>query len=115
MHRHTDIAPRPSPSTTAWDRARSTPDEHGRVGRPPSSYLTTAQWDSIAAALPLSRRQLQIVRCIFDGLDERSMSRQLGIATGTIHTYLDRLYKKLGVRCRCELIVLVFVVYLVHE
>lgn len=115
MPGQTDIAPRPMPSTPAWHGARSVPDEHGPVARKPSSYLTRAQWNCIAAALPLSRRQLQIVRCIFDGLDEPSMSRQLGIATGTVHTYLDRLYRKLGVKCRCELIVRVFVTYLGHE
>lgn len=115
MPGQTDIAPRLMPSTTAWDRAGSSPHEQVRVGRKLSSYLTRTQWNSIAARLPLSRRQLQIVRCIFDGLDEPAMSRQLGIATGTIHTYLDRLYKKLGVSCRCELIVRVFIAHLVHE
>lgn len=80
-----------------------------------SAHLTGAQWHLIAETLTLAPRQLQIVQAVFDGLDERHMATELGIAKGTIHTYTQRLYQKLGVNCRCELIVRVFLAYLSAE
>ena len=78
----------------------------------PSSQVGNDQWHSIAAFLDLSARQLQIARCVFDGLDEASISRELAISSHTVHTHLDRLYKKLHINSRCELVVRVFLAYL---
>jgi DNA-binding NarL/FixJ family response regulator len=69
----------------------------------------------IADSLDLSDRQLEIVRCVFDGLDETSISRELDISHHTVHTYLDRLYRKVGVKSRCELVVQVFLAYLSRQ
>ena len=87
----------------------------GRTSIRPASYLTNSEWRSIAALLHLSDRQLQVVRCIFNNLDESSIGRELGVAAGTVHTHLDRLYRKLGVRCRSEVMVRIFLAYLAHR
>lgn len=87
----------------------------GRPGLNPSSYLTKAQWRSLAVSLQLSDRQLQIVRHTFDGQDEAAIAGALGISSHTVHTYMDRLHRKLGVHCRCELIVRLFLTYLAAE
>ena len=86
-----------------------------RVAQRPSTLLRKAQWRVIADALDLSDRQLEIVRCVFDGLDEASISRELDISHHTVHTYLDRLYRKLAIKSRCELIVQVFLAYLSRQ
>ena len=85
---------------------------NGCVRRNPTSYLTHDEWCSMGASLGLSERQLQIVQRVFDGQDEASISRVLDISPHTVHTHMERLYRKLGVRCRCELIVRVFLAYL---
>ena len=77
-----------------------------------SLALSDDKWRSIAESLGLSRRQLQIVRCVFDGLDEPSIGHQLRVFSHTVHSHLNRLYKKIRVKSRCELIVLVFLNYL---
>ena len=56
-------------------------------------------------------RGLEIVQCIFDDRTEAGMARQLGISAHTIHTHLERLYRKLGVSTRCAAVVCVFVEY----
>ena len=81
----------------------------------PSTRLRKAQWRVIADALDFSDRQLEIVRCVFDGLDEASISRELDISHPTVHTYLDRLYRKLAIKSRCELMVQVFLAYLSRQ
>lgn len=82
------------------------------IGEAPSSRLSSDEWGCIADSLDLSSRQLQIVQCVFDGLDEPSIGRALGLSCHTVHAHLNRLYKKVGVKSRCELIVRVFVAYL---
>jgi len=81
-------------------------------GGNPSSHLSDDQWRLIGMALGLSPRHLQIVRCIFDGLDEAAIARELGLSSCTVHAYMDRLHKKLRARSRCDLIVQVFLAYL---
>ncbi len=82
------------------------------IGEPPSSHMSTDEWRSIAGILGLPRRQLQIVQCVFDGLDEPSIGQELGLSSHTVHAHLNRLYKKIHVNSRCELIVRVFLAHL---
>lgn len=87
------------------------PEPSGWTVQPPSSCLSDDEWRSIQQTLGLSRRQLQIVLRIFDGLREESIGRQLGISSHTVHAHLNRLYGKLHVKSRSELIVCVFLTY----
>ena len=73
--------------------------------------LSQAQWCSIALSLGLSSRELQIVQCIFDGRHELETAHVLGISAHTVRTHLKRLYRKLGVGNRCELLVRIFAAY----
>lgn len=94
-----------------FDRAEA----DGWIGGPPSSHLSNDEWQRIADSLRLSARQLQIARCVFDGLDEPSIGHQLGVSSHTIHSHLNRLYTKIRVKNRCELIVRVFLAYIAPE
>jgi DNA-binding CsgD family transcriptional regulator len=76
------------------------------------TLLSDDQWRLMRLSLRLSARELQIVQCIFDGQIEAAIALRLGISAHTVHTYMRRLYRKLGVRDRCELLVRVFAAYL---
>ena len=62
------------------------------------------QWLRIAASMELTRRELEIVRLIFEDEQERSIAKELGVSVNTIHTQLKRLYLKLGVTSRVGLV-----------
>ena len=79
------------------------------------ALFSDEQWDSIAGSLKLSAREFQIVQAIFDNEIEAAIGAQLGISSHTVHTYLERLYRKLGVGSRCGLLVRVFAEYLVLQ
>ena len=76
---------------------------------PGRSIFSAQQWLSLGRSLRLSDRELEIVQCIFDDDTEAAMARRLGISAHTIHTHLERLYRKLGVASRCAAVVCVFV------
>lgn len=79
----------------------------------PSRYLvvTEDRWRSIAALLNLSPRELQIVQHFFSGENEAITAFNLDISVHTVHTHISRLYRKLDVHDRCELLLLLFNAY----
>jgi DNA-binding CsgD family transcriptional regulator len=55
--------------------------------------------------LRLSERELQFVRQVLEDRKEESIAYELGISPHTVNTYLQRLYAKLRVASRAQLIV----------
>ena len=76
--------------------------------------LTVDEWESLAEALQLTPRELDIVRCFLLGKSEIGVGRDLGISTNTVHTHLGRIYKKLEVRSIAGLILRIFTTYVEH-
>jgi DNA-binding NarL/FixJ family response regulator len=66
------------------------------------------EWRSLASCLGLSPRECGIVRAVFDGNSEKDTAERLGLSPHTVHTYLWRIYRKLQVQSREELLVRVF-------
>ena len=59
---------------------------------------------SDAAAGLLSRREQEVVRYMCDGLTNRDIARTLGLSEHTVKNHLFRIYAKLGVEKRAEVI-----------
>ena len=78
-----------------------------------STLLKDNAWAAIGTSLRLSGRELQIVRCLIQaGLDtDDEIGDVLGMSPHTVHTHLERLYKKIGVASRSHLILRVFAEY----
>jgi len=66
------------------------------------------EWRALATALGLSPREFGVVRSVFDGASEKRIAEQLGLSPHTVHTYVWRIYRKLHVGSREELLVRVF-------
>jgi len=86
----------------------------GSAGRR-SGFLPDEKWDALSHRLRLSRREFEIVRCIIDGSSEAGIARTLSISTHTVHTHLERLYRKLDVSTRSDLVVRLFAAYVTIE
>ena len=76
------------------------------------SLLPARTWRSIARSLSLSPREFQIVLHVFDDAKEGDIAHRMNISAHTVHTHLERLYRKLGVGTRGGMIVRVFAEYL---
>jgi DNA-binding NarL/FixJ family response regulator len=74
-------------------------------------FLQDREWSAIVASLRLCKRETEVVSGIIAGESEARLAERLGISTHTVHTYIDRLYRRLAVRSRCELVVRIFEVY----
>lgn len=56
------------------------------------------------AANTLSSREEEVVRCVALGMRNSEVARQLSISEETVKTHLNRIFRKLGVRDRVELV-----------
>lgn len=74
--------------------------------------LTVSQWTAVGMSLRLSPRELQIVQEVFDDLKEAAIADDLGISAHTVHTHLERLYRKVGARGRTTMAVRIFAEHL---
>jgi DNA-binding NarL/FixJ family response regulator len=87
-------------------------DTYSQTRIPRSSMLSDAAWLAIAGSLDLSKRQIDIVHAVFDDATEYTIGQDLGISLHTVHTHLERIYHKLGVHDRIELVLRVLAEFL---
>ena len=60
---------------------------------------------TISELLGLSPREFQLTQAIFDGMGESEMAQALRISPNTVSCYLGRIYRKVGVSGRVQLVV----------
>jgi DNA-binding CsgD family transcriptional regulator len=53
---------------------------------------------------PLTKREKEVVVLLVSGGSTRQIAEQTGLTVATVHTYLKRIYSKLGVHSRVELV-----------
>lgn len=73
-----------------------------------SQLFTRREWIDLTNQLGLSGRQAQIARCLLEGRGDKQVAHELGITVPTVRTYLGRMFVKLDVQDRNELIVNIF-------
>ena len=74
----------------------------------PPLPLPQKLWNQIAKSLKLSPQQKRIVELILRSACDKQIAMMLGIKKPTVRTHLDRLFRRLDLNDRCELILLVF-------
>jgi DNA-binding CsgD family transcriptional regulator len=91
-----------------------------RVHRPselraPSELLAPSEWNAIIGVLHLSPREAQMVQIAFHDESVLIIAGRLGVSEHTVHTYRERLFRKLGVRTFCQVLSVVFAAFLVNS
>ncbi len=78
----------------------------------PSEYFDESEWRVVADRFDLSNRQLEVLRCLFDGTDRITTAERLRMSVHTVHTHVCRLYRKFRVNSCCGLMVRLFLTLL---
>ena len=86
-----------------------------RNGLPGRSLLDDEEWRVLSDALGLSSRELQLIHGVLGGQRDSSIAEDLGISTHTVRTHFERLYRKLEITSRSELIVRIFAEYVSQQ
>jgi len=58
--------------------------------------------------VPLSKREHEVVHCVADGLSNREIALRLNLTEHTVKNYLFRIFDKLGVSSRVEVVLYAF-------
>src|SRR5262249_58910718 len=79
---------------------------------PGVGMISPEDWVSIAQQLHLSPRELTVAVLIFEGNSRYQIAKRMGRATGTVRTYIDRVFVKLNVSDRLGLVLRILRVHL---
>ncbi|MGH8221365.1 MAG: response regulator transcription factor [Woeseiaceae bacterium] len=74
-------------------------------------FLEVDEWHEICSELCLSPRETEIAEQILLGQREMSIAENLSISSHTVHSHIERLYRKLNVHSRCALVSAFFRLY----
>jgi DNA-binding NarL/FixJ family response regulator len=69
---------------------------------PPGTASGTAR--SNAAAMHLTPREQNVLRCVFEGLSNKEMAYELGVSVSSVKATLQHLFDKMKVRTRGQLV-----------
>jgi DNA-binding CsgD family transcriptional regulator len=72
------------------------------------SPLRATEWEVLRLGLSLSTRESQIARLVLDDVPEEEIAMRLSISPHTVHAHMGRLYKKLQVHSRHQLVLRFF-------
>jgi two-component system nitrate/nitrite response regulator NarL len=75
----------------------------GALSEPRHFRLTDARGGEL-----LSKREEDVVRCVAEGFKNREIANELGLSENTVKNYLFRIFDKLGISNRVELILYAF-------
>ena len=89
------------------DDSNATPAEVSR-----NRILDERTLSCLCDHLCLSPRETQIVQRLFLDTKEQSIARSMGISAHTVRTHVERLYRKLHVTTRTELVVRLYEAFL---
>ncbi len=69
-----------------------------------AALLSDRAWHEIARTLDITKRELQIVQAVFDNQHETEIAKRFKLSPHTVHMHMNRLFKKLNVTSRTELV-----------
>ena len=87
---------------TLMDAVRAVMDGH--VWMPPALQAEITAQALQSETEPLSSREREIVRAVALGLRNAEVAQRLAIAEATVKTHLNKVFQKLGIRDRTELV-----------
>jgi DNA-binding CsgD family transcriptional regulator len=74
-------------------------------------FLADHEWFRMCRALGLSPREEEITRLVLAAHNEDMIAAALVISIHTVHAHMERIYRKLRVHSRTELVIKIFETY----
>jgi DNA-binding CsgD family transcriptional regulator len=97
-----------NPHLSSNSNGHAKPSVTPRIAMTWAAPIPEHLWPIIAEALTLSDRETAVVKRMLDDKKELAIAMELHISPHTVHTHVERIYRKLGVASRVELIRVVY-------
>jgi DNA-binding NarL/FixJ family response regulator len=69
-----------------------------------TDLLSEQEWTSVRQKLGLSTQQAEMVRGLLQAKGDKEIAQSMGISVPTVRTYMSRVFHKLGVEDRIEVV-----------
>jgi DNA-binding NarL/FixJ family response regulator len=89
---------------TSTTKALPGPHAFGLPEKPGIDFMSGEAWVQVGERANLTTRELTVAILIFEGETRSAIARRLGCAPGTVRVYIDRLFAKLNVQDRVDLV-----------
>jgi len=104
MRHRSEAVPKVACPPGATRRIHESPRPSGSA----KAHVDDSAWLDAGHRLAISRRELEILRLLFDGQGEKQIAARLSISERTVHAHITRLYLRLAVHNRAQLLVRIF-------
>ena len=78
-------------------------------------FFSNAQWKHLQKCYRFSDRQMQILKLLFAGLDSDRIAKKLKIRYNTVKSHFSKIYKRVGVQSKTELVMQIFQLVQTHN
>lgn len=94
-----------------WQVGRRAKSSAEYVKSLPRPLFNAGEWRCISTALCLSPMQTKVVALVIAGKTDRQIAIDLGVGISTVRAHLDKIFIRLGISGRAELIACVFATF----
>lgn len=70
--------------------------------------ISNTQWKHLQKCYHFSDREMQILKLLFDGLDNDEIATRLKIRYNTVKAHFGNIYKRVGAMSKTELVIQLF-------
>jgi DNA-binding NarL/FixJ family response regulator len=100
------------PAKVLLRRSPSRASGGSRAARRDPSLIERIRLPLVAGYLGLSPREVEVLTGFFSQETEAAAAHRLGLSQHTVHTYVQRIYRKLNSTDRCSTVIRIFAMYL---
>ena len=72
--------------------------------------FSRVQWEYIQKCYRLSERKMQILKLLFEGLENDKIAKKLKIRYNTVRAHFGNIYKRVGVQNKVQLVIQLFTI-----
>ena len=73
------------------------------------------QWEHIQKCYRFSERKMQILKLLFEGLENDKIAKKLEIRYNTVRAHFGNIYKHVGVQNKVQLVMQLFTIVQVYD
>jgi DNA-binding NarL/FixJ family response regulator len=72
--------------------------------------FSRVQWEYIQKCYRFSKRKMQILKLLFEGLENDKIAKKLKIRYNTVRAHFGNIYKRVGVQNKVQLVIQLFTI-----
>ena len=77
--------------------------------------FTRKEWEHIQKCYRFSERKIQILKLMFEGMENDAIAQQLKIQYNTVRAHFGNIYRRVGVQNKVQLVIQLFTIIQVYK